>query len=169
MDRIPSIELAMKNEKSEMEYYQRQADRSTNEVVKKLFETLAGDEREHMHRIRHLHEKLTAEGAWPADLPIKVDGTNIRVVLDNLPRNRHFSVQHDAADLDAIRTAVEFEENGIKFYSDLAQACTNAQERAFFEFLAEMEREHFLSIKDSIFFLEDPEGWFETKERVLLD
>jgi hypothetical protein len=32
-----------------------------------------------------------------------------------------------------------------------------------------MEREHYLSIQDSIFYLEDPAGWFESKERGLLE
>ena len=169
MDRISSIELAIRNEAAEMEYYRARADKSENPVVKKLFETLAADEREHMTRIQTLHEKLTGQGAWPEDLPIKVAGKDNRGGLDSLPRNRGVKVAQDADDLAALHKAEDFESNGIKFYEDLAKECINPQEQTFFKFLASMEREHYLSIQDSIFFLEDPEGWFESKEGVQLE
>ena len=164
MDRMASIEFAYKNEQTEMEYYKEQAKRSKNDVVKKLFETLAADEKEHMQVITSLHEKLVADGAWPEDVPIRVGKTSLPYILDSLPRNKHFQVDHDADDLTALKTAIDFEENGMKFYKELAGVCENPQERQFFDFLAEMEREHFLSIQDSILFLEDPATWFATKE-----
>jgi rubrerythrin len=165
MDRMSSIEFAFKNENTEKDYYLKQAERSKNEVVKKLFETLAADEAEHMKVIGSLHQKLVAEGSWPADVPIRVGKTSIGYILDQLPRNKHFQVEHDVDDLTALKAAVDFEENGIKFYKELASKCENPQEQKFFEFLADMEREHYLSIQDSILFLEDPATWFATKER----
>jgi hypothetical protein len=45
----------------------------------------------------------------------------------------------------------------------------NPQEKKFFSFLAQIEREHMLSMKDSLFYLEDPEGWFESNGRAGLD
>ena len=65
MDRMSSIELAIRNENTEMEYYLEQVRRSRNPVAKLLFETLAADEKEHMVRIEGLHRKLTADGSWP--------------------------------------------------------------------------------------------------------
>jgi rubrerythrin len=164
MDRMSSIEFAYKNEKTEMDYYLKQAERSSNEVVKRLFETLAADEGEHMKVIASLHAKLVEDGAWPQDVPIRVGKTSIGYILDQLPRNKHFQVEHDADDMTALKAAIDFEENGIKFYKELASKCENPQEMQFFDFLAEMEREHFLSIQDSILFLEDPATWFATNE-----
>jgi rubrerythrin len=164
MDRMSSIEFAYKNEQTEMDYYLKQAQRSKNDVVKRLFETLAADEQEHMQVITLLHEKLVADGAWPPDVPIRVGKTSIGYILDQLPRNKHFQVEHDVDDMTALKAAIDFEENGIKFYKELAGKCENPQEMQFFDFLAEMEREHFLSIQDSILFLEDPATWFATKE-----
>ena len=69
----------------------------------------------------------------------------------------------------ALQKAVEFEANAAKFYADLAAACTNPQEEKFFRMLSGIEREHMLSIKDSLFYLEDPEGWFEEQERQNLE
>ena len=169
MDRMSSIELAINNEKSEMHYYLEQAKRSSNPVAKLLFETLAADESEHMKRIRVLHEKLTSAGSWPEDLPIEVAGTDIIGQISNLMNKKDTSSEHDNDDLEALRKAAEGEAQGAKFYADLAEACTNPQEKKFFQFLSGIEREHLLSIKDSLFYLEDPEGWLEEKSHAGLD
>ena len=76
---------------------------------------------------------------------------------------------HNDDDIAALRKGIEFESSGAKFYSELAEACNNPQERKFFGFLAQIEREHMLSIQDSLFYIEDPEGWFESKGRAGLD
>lgn len=169
MDRMSSIELALRNEEAEMNFYLDSARRSKNAVAKALFNTLAADEKEHMNRIRGLHEKLVSNGSWPKDVPIEVKGTNIKEVLAHLERGGADAAVHDGDDLDALRKGAEFEQNGAKFYADLAAACTNPQEAKLFKFLSGIEREHMISIKDSIFFLEDPKGWHAEKERGHLD
>ncbi|HUT79080.1 MAG TPA: ferritin family protein [Polyangia bacterium] len=168
MDRMSSIELAIRNETAEMEYYLVEARRSGNPVAKRLFETLAGDEQEHMTRLRALHVRLIADGSWPEDVTIEVAGTNIKQVLENFGRNLETAV-HDGDDIAALNKGIEFERNGSKLYNDLAAACRNLQEQRFFRFLAGIEREHMLSIQDSLFYLEDPQGWFEEQERAGLD
>jgi rubrerythrin len=168
MDRMSSIELAIRNETAEMEYYLAEARRSRNPVTRRLFETLAADEQEHMTRLRALHGKLTATGSWPADVTIEIAGTNVRQVLEDLGRNLE-SAAHDDDDIAALNKGIGFEQRGSRFYADLAAACQNPQEQKFFGFLAGIEREHMLSIQDSLFYLEDPQGWLEEKGRAGLD
>ena len=169
MDRMSSIELAIANESSEMQYYLEQARRSNNELAKLLFETLAADEKEHMQRIRALHEKLTSDGSWPEDVPIQVAGTDIKGRCDELKSQKKTLTNHDDDDIAALKKAAQGEADGVKFYAELAGACKNPQEKKFFEFLSNIEREHMVSIKDSIFYLEDPEAWFEEKSRAGMD
>ena len=169
MDRISSIKLAIENEANEMAYYLNEARRSKNEVAKTLFNTLATDEKEHMERIRALHAKLVSDGSWPEDAPIEVAGTNIKASLRALGRDTTQTTQHDHDDIVAMRKGIEFEEKGAKFYAELADKCDNPQEARFFRFLSGIEREHMLSIQDSLLYLEDPQSWFESKERQGLD
>jgi rubrerythrin len=169
MDRISSIELAIQNETTEMAYYLNQANRSTNPMAKALFETLASEEKEHMTLIRRLHEKLVADGSWPEDVPIEVQGTNVKTVLDGFWRDSQAAADHDSDDLEALKKSIAFEEKGATFYAELAQTCQNPQEQKFFKFLAGIEREHMLSLQDSYYYLEDPEGWLESKGRAGLD
>lgn len=169
MDRIPSIELALKNEETEMNFYLHEANRSNNPLAKAMFENLAQDEKEHMERIQHLHQKLLADGSWPENMPIQVKDTNIRQVLENLVNQSGSSVDHNRDDESALEKAAEFESNGSTFYSRLAEACTSPMEKNFFKFLSRIEREHYLSISDSLAYLKNPETWLMEHERAGLD
>jgi rubrerythrin len=169
MDYMASVELALKNEKTEMEFYRHEASRSRNSLARAMFDQLARDEEEHMTRIRELHEKLVSAGNWPEDVPIQVAGTNIRQVLDETLQKAGSSGDHDDDDLKALQKAAEFEAKGAEFYADLAASCVNPMEKNFFEFLAGIEREHRLSIMDSLAYLEDPEAWMMQHGRAGLD
>jgi rubrerythrin len=168
MDRMSSIEFAIRNEQTEKAYYLGEARRTSNPVARTLFEELARDEDEHMRRLVSLHEKLEADGAWPIDLPLEVAGTDIKKKLKSVARNAA-AAAHDVNDIDALRKAEGLEAGGAKFYKELAAACEGAKERSFFEFLSGIEGEHLASVRDSIFYLEDPNGWLAAKERSGLD
>jgi rubrerythrin len=169
MDYMASIELAMKNEKTEMEFYQNEAKRSNNQLAGKMFSKLADEEKEHMIRITELNDKLLSEGKWPKDIPIQVSDTNVRQVLDEMVSKIGSSGNHDDDDVKALEKAVEFEAKGALFYSELSRACQNPMEKNFFEFLSRIEREHQLSLADSLAYLKDPDGWMMQHERAGLD
>ena len=164
MDRMASIELALQNEKSEMEFYLQEAKRSKNETTKKLFTQIAADEQEHIARIKNLHGKLVSAGNWPEDVPIEVKGTTVREILAALPAKAS-KKSHDDDDIKALNKAIEFEKKGSKFYADLAAACHNRMEKNFFEFLSRIESEHFRSLSDTLLYFTEPESWFREKER----
>jgi rubrerythrin len=169
MERMASIELALKNEKTEMEFYLNEAKRSRNELAKSMFAQLAKDEEEHMNRIRGLQQKLIGEGSWPADMPIEVKGTNINETLDSLVSKTGSHADHDDDDIAALRKAIDFEAKGVDLYNSLAKVCDNPMEKNFFTFLATIEREHHRSLTDALAYLEDPEDWMMRHERGGLD
>jgi rubrerythrin len=169
MDTMPSIEMALKNEKTEMEFYRQQSKRSRNMLAKAMFDNLARDEQEHMERIAKLHKRLLSDGQWPVDMPIEVAGTDIKKTLDSLVGKTGADADHDADDLQALEKAIAFEAKGARFYAELAEACNNKMEKNFFKFLSRIEREHHLSVTDSLAYLKDPAGWSMQHERSGLD
>ncbi len=169
MDRMSSIELALTNEKAEKEFYLNEARRSKNEIAKTMFEMLAKDEDEHMKRINGLCEKLIGEGSWPKDMPIEVAGTNVKSSLDNLVAKAGSHEDHDDDDIAALKKAIAFEAKGSELYANLAGSSENPMEKNFFTFLAEIEREHQLSLTDALAYLENPEDWMMRHERGGLD
>lgn len=169
MDYMASLELALKNEKTEMEFYNNEAKRSKNRLAREMFLKLAAEEQEHMTRIGELHDKLVSAGSWPRDMPLKVKDTDIRRVLDQTLAKVGSPDDHDDDDVRALERAVEFEAKGALFYAGLSDNCENPMEKNFFEFLSKIEREHQLSLADSLAYLKDPEGWMMQHERVGLD
>lgn len=169
MDRMSSIELAMKNEQFEKEFYLGQARRTRNTVARILFDALAADEDEHKRRLAALYETLKRDGSWPESVPLEVAGTDVRQRLDSVARDETEAAAHDVDDMTALRKAESFEAAGVELYSNLSAACSNLQEASFFRFLSGIEREHLMSVRESIFYLEDPNGWLSAKERAGLD
>ena len=169
MDRMASIELALKNEKTEMEFYLNESSRSKNPLARAMFDNLAKDEQEHMERITKLHQRLLSDGKWPEQMPIEVAGTDVKKTLDSLVSKAGSAEDHDDDDVRALEKAIAFEAKGSKFYAELAQVCDNPMERNFFSFLSRIEREHHLSLTDSLAYLKDPEAWSMERERAGLD
>ncbi len=169
MDRMASIELALHNERTEMGFYRNEARRSKNPLARAMFDNLARDEQEHMTRIQDLHRKLLSEGRWPEEVPLRVQDTDIRQTLDRVAHLDGSAADHDDDDARAIERAIAFEERGEKFYRELADACENPQEKEFFAFLSGIEREHRLSLVDSLAYLKDPRAWLEQHEKIGLD
>ena len=79
------------------------------------------------------------------------------------------SAKSDEDDLKAVKIAIDFETKGEMFYNDLAKKVDNPMEKKFYEFLTSIEREHRLSLEDTLEFFQDPAGWYRMKERQHVD
>ena len=169
MDRIPTLQMAIQNEEAEKAYYLSLAALTTNPLSKQVFQALAEDEEEHKQRLTRIHAKLVSEGTWPQDVPIEVHGMDIRRALEEIMREHASDTRPDTDVLEALRKGIEFESSRAGYYEKIAAACNNPEDARFFSFMAAMEREHMLSIQDSLFYLEDPQGWMKSKERVSMD
>ncbi len=75
----------------------------------------------------------------------------------------------DADDLKALETAIDFEGEGATYYARLRDSVTDLREKAFFELMANIEHEHYVSLKDTEEYLKDPAAWYRRKERSGLD
>ena len=75
----------------------------------------------------------------------------------------------DPDDLEAVRTAIDFEAKGAKFYAEIRDSVTNPKEKEFFDLLSKMENEHYLSLKDTEEYFIDPVSWYRKAEHHTLD
>jgi rubrerythrin len=57
----------------------------------------------------------------------------------------------------------------VALYTKLEKQSTDPKEKAFFQMLAGVERQHLLSLKDTEEFLTDPAGWYQRMEKSGLD
>ena len=168
-DRVSALEVALKNEKQEREFYLLHAERTTNPVGKAMFQQIADDELEHFERLKELHSVWSQDQKWPASLPLEVKGTRVKDVLLNVLKKMKEIPPGDGSDLDALRTAIDFEAKGVAYYTELRDKVSDPKQKNFFDLLAGIEHEHYTSLRDTEQFLMDPAVWYREKERHDLD
>jgi rubrerythrin len=168
-ERIKALEIALNNESRERDFYLNHSKRTKNDMGKKMFASIAGDEEEHYQRILGLHKKLKEEGKWPETVPIQVKGTEVKAVIQKVVEAAAASSAADKDDMEAVKTAIDFETKGEAFYGKLAKEVENPMEKKFYELLASMEREHRISLQDTLDYFKDPAGWYRIKERHHID
>jgi len=168
-DRLNALEVALNNEMREREFYLKNAKRTRNALGKKMFQQIGDDELEHYERLKQLHQKWEKQEKWPETVPLKVKDTIVKDILLEFVKKVDKTAKGDSDDLEAVRTAIDFEAKGAKFYAELRDSVSNSKEKQFFDLLSKMENEHYLSLKDTEEYFIDPASWYRTKERPTLD
>ena len=157
---LNALEVALRNEMKEREFYLKNAERTKNPLGRAMFQQIADEEVEHFERLKELHEKWKSEGKWPATIPLEVRHTVVRNILSDLIERIDKMVQTDEDELQAIRTAIDFEAKGVSHYRKLRDEATDPKVKQFFDLLASIEHEHYLSLKETEEYLTDPASWF---------
>ncbi len=168
-ERLNSLEVALNNETREREFYLKNAERTKNPVGKKMFQQIGDEELEHYERLKQLHQKWEKQEKWPGTVPLKVKETVVKNILVDLLQEAEKKPEGDEDDLEAVRTAIDFEAKGAKYYADLRDMVSDPKERQFFDLLARIENEHYLSLKDTEEYLTDPASWYRKAEHHSLD
>jgi len=167
--KIKSIEIALKNEMRERDFYLKQSEKSADPLGKKMFATLAEEEEEHYIYLKELHQELQKAGKWPEEVSVVINKTNVGKVLDELVDKANPSNVATADDKEAIKMAINFEKEAYKFYSGLVKQSSNPDEKTLFELLAGLEMEHVISLEETLSYFENPEQYFAQYEKPTLD
>ncbi len=167
-ERLNALEVALNNEMREREFYYKNASRTKNPLGKKMFQQIGDDELEHYERLKQLHQKWAKQEKWPETVPLKVKDTLVKDILVEFFKKVD-ETKGDSDDLEAVRTALDFEAKGAKFYTELRDSVSNPKEREFFDLLSKMENEHYLSLKDTEEYFVDPVSWYRKAEHHTLD
>ena len=168
-ERINALEVALANEMREREFYLKNAQKTRNALGKIVFRLIGDEELEHYERLKELRQKWMQQEKWPETVPLKVRDTMVKDVLKDFLQKMETSPEKDEDDLEAVQTAIEFEATGERYYKNLQSQVTDIKEKQFFGLLASMEREHYLSLKETEEYLTDSVSWFRKKEHHFLD
>jgi len=168
-DRLNALEVALNNETRERVFYLKNAKRTKNPLGKKMFKQIGDEELEHYQRLKQLHQKWSKQEKWPETVPLKVKDTIVKDILLEFVQKVDPSAKGNSDDLEAVRTALDFEAKGAKFYSELRDSVSNPKEKEFFDLLARMENEHYLSLKDTEEYFLDPASWYRKMEHHIFD
>ena len=167
--RMNALKFALENEQKEREFYLANARRTKNMAGKNMFKQIADEEKEHYEVLKKLNEKWQQQKKWPATVPLKVRKSLAGSILKAMAGKKAARIAGNEDDLKAIRTAIDFEARGVALYTKLEKESADPKEKAFFNSIASVERDHLLSLRDTEEFLTDPATWYQNAEKPALD
>ncbi|MBZ0157918.1 MAG: ferritin family protein [Alphaproteobacteria bacterium] len=158
-----SVELAIKMETDAIKFYREAAERTRNAVGKKMFLSVAEDEKRHIEILsRHLEGlDLTVRQASPLK--------NVRTIFEEMKESMMQRVEATPDELEAFRVAMDMEKEGKSFYERAVAAAPTEKERKLFEILVREEEEHFFIFQNTYSFLSDTGNWFMWQEHSIVE
>ncbi len=166
---LKALEKGIKMEIDGKEFYLKASEKTSNELGKKLLQSLAAEEDTHRKAFEDIYENMRDKKGWPRK-EFKTDGgTALRTVFSNAMDSMKPGVKTIPEEIDAVKTAMDMENETYDFYKKQAEGAAYDAEKSFYEALAVQEEEHHRLLLDYYEFLKNPAAWFVQKEHHSLD
>ena len=163
------FQTAIQMEIDGKEYYQQMSQRSTNQLGRELFQSLAAEEDIHRQKFEELYEVIRSKKAWPKTDFQPDRGKRLRTLFSKSVQETGSNLEATATEIDAVKVAMDMENKTFDFYDSQSQNATHDAEREFYESLAAEERGHHLILIDYYEYLKNPASWFVSKEHPSLN
>ena len=158
-----AIEIARKMETDAIRFYTEAAGKTQYPAGKKMFETVATDEKRHLAIVNKLLQGLEIhmEDVHPIN--------NIKTVFETMKDKMMEKVQATADELEAFKIAMQMEKEGIDFYRKLLTESKTEKEKTLFQKLIREEEQHFAIFENTYNFLMDTGNWFMWDEHSIVE
>ena len=166
---LEALQIAIQMEIDGKEYYLQASQKSSNELGKRLLESLAAEEDIHRQKFEEIYNAIQNKKAWPTTDFQPDGGKRLRTIFARATEGTGSNIKALTNELDTIQTAMDMENKTCDFYKSQRENATYDTERDFYETLAAEEREHHLILLDYYEYLKDPAGRFVKKEHPSLD
>lgn len=158
-----ALENAIKFEQEGYDYYKKIAGELEHPLAKRLFESLATQELEHIKRIERLYEAIEKNEGLDDINNIRLPGIEkeIKKVFEQLDDDKKkFPLDHK----EGYKLAMEMENKGYGLYKKYAEEATDPRIEAFFKGLMEEEIEHYDALVNVYRYLTDTVNWYSEVE-----
>jgi rubrerythrin len=159
---IDPIALAIKTEKDGIEFYKQAAQKTTHPFGKEMFLSFIEDEKRHLEIL----EQISKEMDVPFDTTYS-PRNRLKTIFENVADQVIDHITPTTDEIEAIKLALEIENEGYEFYEDQAQ--NNPQHSTLFERLAREESEHISVLQNLRNYLTDTGHWFMYEEHQMVD
>ncbi len=140
------LKNAILMEKRGQAFYEKVAQQTSGNAVKRFFEMMANEEKDH---IRILSEQFKAyQNNKQFDSGEFEDQHESDIIAQVLAREIKSEISAAAFEAAAISAAMSMEERAIKLYSDRAAEATDPNEKALYNWLAKWETQHLNFLAD---------------------
>lgn len=158
-----AIEIARKMETDAIEFYTEAAQKTKHPAGKKMFETVAEDEKRHLDIVNKLVRGLDVhiQDVHPME--------NIRTVFENMKDDMMHKVEATSDELEAFKIAMQMEKEGLDFYKVLMMEAKSEKEKTLFQKLIKEEEQHYKIFANTHNFLNDTGNWFMWEEYSIVE
>lgn len=158
-----AIEIARKMETDAIEFYTEAAQKTKHPAGKKMFETVAEDEKRHLDIVNKLVRGLDVhiQDVHPME--------NIRTVFENMKDDMMHKVEATSDELEAFKIAMQMEKEGLDFYKVLMTEAKSEKEKTLFQKLIKEEEQHYKIFANTHNFLNDTGNWFMWEEYSIVE
>lgn len=158
-----AIEIAIKMETDAINFYNEASKKANHSVGKKMFLTIAEDEKRHLDILNQILKGL--------DIKIKDVSPmkNIKTVFEEMKDEMMHKVEATTDELEAFKIAMKMEKEGIEFYKKAASGAKTDKEKSLFERLIKEEQQHYDIFANTYFFLSDTGNWFMWEEHSIVE
>lgn len=158
-----AIQIAIKMEKDAIKFYNDASDKSEHLVGKKMFLSIAEDEKRHLEMLSQIFKEVnvTIKDVNPMN--------NIKTVFETMKDKMQQKIEATNDELDAFKIAMQMEKEGIEFYKKVGSEAKSEKERALFERLVKEEEQHYDIFSNTYSFLSDTGHWFMWEEHTIVE
>ena len=158
-----ALEMAMKMETDSIKFYSEAAAKTKYPVGKKMFLTIAEDEKRHLQMISELIKGLevTAKDVSPMK--------NVKSVFEAMQAEMMRKAAATTDELEAFKIAMTMEKEGKEFYKKTLAGAKKEKEKALLERLILEEEQHYAIFANTHQFLADTGNWFMWEERGIVE
>ncbi len=142
------IKEAIANEVEAKKFYEDAANTLKDPYLKKLFSSLADEEKKHRDILTKIYNSDTVDRYFSETRDYKVAETM-----------EEPSLSMEMTPADAFALAMKKEEAAMKQYTAMAEMCDDSEKRQVFLDLAAMERDHKLKMETAFTDIGYPEVW----------
>ncbi len=158
-----SIEIAVKMETEAIKFYTEAADKTSHPVGRKMFLTIAEDEKRHLNILSKILKGLDIHMSDVSPME------NVKTIFESMKNSLIDRISTTNDEMEAFKIAIQMEKEGIEFYKNLLKDSKTEKETKMFEKLIAEEQQHHDIFANTYAYLSDTGNWFLWEERGIVD
>jgi rubrerythrin len=158
-----AAEIARSMETDAVDFYTEAAEKTSHPIGKRMFLSIAEDEKRHIAMIEVLLKGLdiTYDSIDPME--------KVKSVFAEHKDEMQERLAATGDDKEALKIAMEMEKKGYDFYVKAASEATDGKSKALFERLVLEEQKHYKIFSNTYAFLDDTGNWFMWEEHSIVE
>lgn len=160
---MDALDIALKMETDAIAFYTEAARKTKYAAGKKMFESIAADEKRHLAMISSILKGLNITHKEVEPI------ASVKTVFERLKNEMMKKVEATEDELEAFKIAMQMEKEGKQFYEKTLTQVKTEREKALFRRLIHEEEQHFSMFANTYEFLADTGNWFMWEERGIVE